>query len=775
MSTARPAAIVRQLEQSVRPGEPAGDRDLLDRFAHRRDQAAFALLVRRHGPMVLSVCRRVTAHPQDAEDAFQAAFLVLAKKAAAVRNPELLGNWLYGVAVRVAGKARRSAARRRVREVQVSAMPDPSTTPTEPTSDLGLVLHEELAGLPACYREPIVLCDLRGTSRADAAKALGIPEGTVSSRLASGRKKLADRLTRRGVALAAAAVPAALAAPAPAAVPDSLVAKTCGLVSDWAAGSAVPLPVARLAEGGFSVRKLMLIGVFTTALVAGSAVLAAGTDDPPNPPAPRIPGTVPVRLETAAPAPDPGGKATGLTTSPRLRVAIDLPLIPQAYQAFWSPDGKSLAVRGERYSDRATPDGKGVERVFARNIVLVVPNVFEPKPEPVVVDLERAGRLIGFTPDSKQVITELREYNLVSGFHKLQFWEVAPAANVPGLGAAAGGPGPAPGVAPPGLGAPAGPRQELKLVRTVDLDPDATYDYAFAPDGKTFRTVYREMSRAARNGIPVFTRLEVREVSAETGRTLRMLARVDGEHLTYALAANGKRLAVAGAVAAAADELPKEKLTVWDVDAGKKSWVYDLPPEKEQPDDGGGPREWNSGRMEASRPAIQFSPDGRRIACFRDFRPTVVMDADKGDPLPVPEQGEHLIATPQFTGDGRVLVASGSKAIEEHRVVGFDRGGGPGQFGGGAFIGGGAGAKAKKGGGPQPRTQVSYTYGNYLGVWDAATGKRLKSWDHATGSRGSSPHVAAHPTRPVVAFLEANGSGGVRLGLWDFAADADRK
>src|SRR5205823_2230466 len=127
-----------------------------------------------------------------------------------------------------------------------------------------------LAGLPVCYRDAIVLCDLRGASRAEAAKALGIPEGTLSSRLASGRKRLADRLTRRGVALSAAAVPAALAGgPAAAAVPDSLVAKTCGLVADWSAGCAVPVPVARLAEGGFSVRKLMLIGVFTTALAAG--------------------------------------------------------------------------------------------------------------------------------------------------------------------------------------------------------------------------------------------------------------------------------------------------------------------------------------------------------------------------------------------------------------------------------------------------------------------------------------------------------------------------
>ena len=238
MNAARPAEILRRLEAD---GAPDSDADLLARFAGTKNAAAFAELVRRHGPLVFGVCRRVTGHPQDAEDACQATFLQLAKKAGSLRNAALLGNWLSGVAFRVAWRARRSAARRRAREVPVAVLPDqPAPAPTPLAPELAPILDAELAALPACYRDAIVLCDLRGASREEAAAALGIPEGTLSSRLANGRKRLAARLTRRGVALSAAALPLAVAAvQAATVVPNDLVTKTGGLVADWAAGGAV--------------------------------------------------------------------------------------------------------------------------------------------------------------------------------------------------------------------------------------------------------------------------------------------------------------------------------------------------------------------------------------------------------------------------------------------------------------------------------------------------------------------------------------------------------
>src|ERR1044071_6372803 len=144
MNAARPAEILRRLERA--DGTGTTDAELLARFVATRDADAFAELVRRHGPLVLGVCRRVTGHPQDAEDAFQATFLVLAKKAGGLRNAALLGNWLYGVAFRVAWRARRAASRRRAREVPVAVLPEPHAPPPPPAQpELAPILDEELA------------------------------------------------------------------------------------------------------------------------------------------------------------------------------------------------------------------------------------------------------------------------------------------------------------------------------------------------------------------------------------------------------------------------------------------------------------------------------------------------------------------------------------------------------------------------------------------------------------------------------------------------------
>jgi RNA polymerase sigma factor (sigma-70 family) len=177
------------------------DGQLLARFVASRDEPSFALLVRRHGPMVWRLCLRMLGHVQDAEDAFQAAFLVLACKAASVVKRESVGSFLYGVAYRTALEAKAINARRRARERQVEAMPHPEARPGDMT-DWRPWLDRELSRLPEKYRIAVILCDLEGRTRKEAARQLKVPEGTLSSRLAMARRLLAKRLSRYGLSLA---------------------------------------------------------------------------------------------------------------------------------------------------------------------------------------------------------------------------------------------------------------------------------------------------------------------------------------------------------------------------------------------------------------------------------------------------------------------------------------------------------------------------------------------------------------------------------------------
>jgi RNA polymerase sigma factor (sigma-70 family) len=276
MNAERLKKPLERLRRALAPPDGGGltDGQLLARFVAGRDEAAFAALVRRHGPMVFGVCRRLLRHQQDTEDCFQAAFLVLAQKAGAIRRRESLASWLYGVAYRVALDARGAAARRRGRERQVGSMPQPEVMPAEP-QDWRPLLDRELALLREDYRSAVVLCDLEGRSRREAARLLGVPEGTLSSRLARARVLLARRLAKCGVALSAAAL-AALAREASAAVPAPLTSATVRAALLIAAGqaAAVATPAALLMRGVMKAMFIEKLKVTATALVV---VLALGT------------------------------------------------------------------------------------------------------------------------------------------------------------------------------------------------------------------------------------------------------------------------------------------------------------------------------------------------------------------------------------------------------------------------------------------------------------------------------------------------------------------
>jgi RNA polymerase sigma factor (sigma-70 family) len=264
------------LQHLQRAGGGQTDGQLLARFAATRDEASFAALVRRHGPMVLGVCRRVLGHFHDAEDAFQATFLVLATKAASVVKRESVSCWLHGVAYHTALRAGAALGRRRARERQVDDMPHPQVMPAEAQDWLPL-LDRELNRLPEKYRAAIVLCDLEGRSRREAARLLRLPEGTLSSRLATGRQMLAKRLAGCGVALSGGALAVTLAqGTASAQVPLALAGSTVKASLLVAAGQAagVSTPAAVLMKG---VMKAMLLKKLRMAIGAVMVLVALGT------------------------------------------------------------------------------------------------------------------------------------------------------------------------------------------------------------------------------------------------------------------------------------------------------------------------------------------------------------------------------------------------------------------------------------------------------------------------------------------------------------------
>jgi RNA polymerase sigma factor (sigma-70 family) len=227
------------------------DGQLLECFVSRQEVAALEVLVRRHGPMVWGVCGRILRNHHDVEDAYQATFLVLVRKAGSIVPREMVGNWLYGVAHQTALKARATTAKRWVREKQVADMPEPVVTEQHLWRDLQSVLDQELSGLPDKYRVAIVLCDLEEKTRKEAAKQLGCPEGTLAARLTRGRVMLAKRLARHSLAVSGGSLAGLLSQQtASACVPTSVVSSTIKAVTLAAAATgAISVKVAILALG----------------------------------------------------------------------------------------------------------------------------------------------------------------------------------------------------------------------------------------------------------------------------------------------------------------------------------------------------------------------------------------------------------------------------------------------------------------------------------------------------------------------------------------------
>jgi RNA polymerase sigma factor (sigma-70 family) len=384
---------LRNLDTLFNVGAVGGltDAQLLELFTSRRDEAAelaFAVLIDRHGPMVLRVCQAVLRDSHDAHDAFQATFLVLVQKARGLWVSESLGPWLHQVAHRTSSYARSARARRR-RHERLAASSSAELAAGEFLDDLGEVLHEELGRLPQRYRAAVVLCLLEGLTPEQAARHLGWPVGTVHSRLARGRERLRCRLTRRGLApgiVGTGSLPTAK----PAAVPAALLSATKTAATRFAAGAMadgmVSASVVALTKEGLRTRmvtKLMMAAGATLAL--GIAVTAAGA----------------LPLFRAGVTPQGSGKPDTIQAEP------PMPIIKEqaepdgrVFSLAISPDGKTLAAGCTDSSVRLLDARTGEKRVALAG----VPRGYT--------------RGLGFTPDGKTIAG-------VSDDNQLRLWEAA--------------------------------------------------------------------------------------------------------------------------------------------------------------------------------------------------------------------------------------------------------------------------------------------------------------------------------------------------------------
>ena len=456
-----------------------------------------------------------------------------------------------------------------------------------------------------------------------------------------------------------------------AAVPAELMARACAAAN----GAGVPVEVTRLAGGEFTMTTKLLLGVAGAALAIAGAVLAAQPDQPPKPADPPRPA-VAAKADPGAQKPDPEAKGEKVAYgTPRMQRAFDAD-VDSASAVVWSPDGAHIAVAGMEGARGV--DGRPDPAAMRSAIQAFA--VDGKSGGSRLPDLGKREELVSFASVGCGLVTAVREYHLVSGHHRLRFWEPEP----PEKGALT----------------------NQKFVRAVDLDASDTHGYAFAADGKTFRTVAYEYRNEGglRN-------LAVRSIDAATGKTLKTLLTVERDFEQYALSQNGKRVSLFSV---------DGTLVLYDVDEAKQLWSKQLET----------PLNNRQGKKLTQMNLMEFSPDGLRLvlssAISVDREPARVFDATTGQQLVALERADEFRfpGSASFTSNGRLLATSLNKGTS----------------------------------GPR----------EYVCVWDCDTGKLLKQWNRKA-------LVAFHPTKPILAIVEPNGEQKIRVGLWDFATEAEKK
>jgi polysaccharide biosynthesis/export protein len=446
-------ALLRDIQTLFDAGTVGGlsDRQLLDRFTTARDgssEAAFEVLVRRHGPMVLRVCRNVLKDWNDAEDAFQATFIVLARRCGSIRRRDSVESWLFGVACRVAARARVEAARRRAVERRGAAEADAALGTPEPDEadvpELGSIVQEEVRRLPEKYRAAVVLCYWEGLTQEQAAVQLGCPLGTVRSRLARARDLLRRRLSRRGVApvagVAVSGFDVASVVPIPAAVPDSWVAAAIKAVAPIAAGEGAAMAGATSASVAvlvqYVLRSMMIMKLKTIAtcllfvgLGAAGVILAASQTGPSQiPPAPsRGPRAQPKTTQESAAATQAATKKVQPALQPMENYVVEppdmilvevleaLPGRPISGERLVRPDGKiSLGFYGDVYVAGLTvPEVKEKIVLHLRKFISdETLALLELDPETGEAKRDKNGRFVVNDPrDTDRVFVDVTAYN----------------------------------------------------------------------------------------------------------------------------------------------------------------------------------------------------------------------------------------------------------------------------------------------------------------------------------------------------------------------------
>jgi RNA polymerase sigma factor (sigma-70 family) len=641
MAGARLTPVLHHIRRlaGVPEGPDASDARLLERFALAGDADAFAALVRRHGPLVWRVCRRVLAHDQDAEDAFQATFLVLARKASSVRRPEALASWLHGVAYRVARKAR--ARRDRPAPPGEEAVDPAAADPGHEAAwrELGRLIEAEVHALPQEYRLPLLLCYWEGKTNEEAARQLGWPSGTVKTRLARARRLLHGRLARRGVTLSAGVV-ATLLAPdgVTAAVPAALPAATAraAVEAGAAAGGGVSTGAAALAGGvrGPAVAKVkvgMVLALAAGVLAAGAGALAhqllaakpPGAKQEAEPEGgPRVadrPGGDGRAHTDRYGDPLPPGALVRLGTV-RLRHGLGV------YSVAFAPDGKALASTGGdgrvRLWDPAT--GQEVRQLDRRP--------------------QREATFAVFSPDGKTLAAggpQERRAGAKAETRPVYLWDVASGKEVRRLPGHEGSLCSA-AFAPDGKTLAAATQEgtvrfwDLSTGKEVRQVHGGGGRIAFSPDGKLLASAGGSM-RIAPNGkdrLPGGGDIRLWEVA--TGQQRRHLSGDQGPVTAVAFAPGGQTLA------SGSDD---GTVRLWAVRTGTELRTLTH----------GQPKTDRTGGVQA----LAFSPDGSVLASGGADGTIRLWDAASGKPLRRLTGHRWWVVCLAFAPDGKTL-ASGS-------------------------------------------------------------------------------------------------------------------